>query len=312
MKCWYTNANNLSNKIDEFRSCIDSEQPDIVAVTEVWMKDEIALEGYHQAKRHNREDSRKGGGVILFVKSNIQVIDCNIMIGSHFDESVWCLVRPSNSELLLLGVVYRSPSNVRDNNENLVYDLKVAAQIHAGHILVMGDFNYPQIDWGSGKVERPEDSCQALFYETIQDLFWVQHVNVHTRFREGTNPSQLDLVFTNQEYLIDEVETNAPLGKSDHMVLTWSYRFQNESLNMSSQPHTKVCKRNYAKGRYKDMRSDFQGVDWELSDAKSIDTLWNSMKEVIVSSIVRHVPHMKIHNTPKKLAPWWTKKLTKK
>ena len=84
----------------------------------------------------------------------------------------------------------------------------------------MGDFNYGQIDWKDGSVKGMPDSPAARFADATRDLFLHQHVDFPTRFREGCNPSQLDLVFSNDEMMVDELTSSSPLGKSDHVVLT--------------------------------------------------------------------------------------------
>ena len=42
-----------------------------------------------------------------------------------------------------------------------------------------------------------------------------------TRVRHGQEPSVLDLVLTNEEGMIENIEYGNPLGKSDHLVLTF-------------------------------------------------------------------------------------------
>ena len=86
--------------------------------------------------------------------------------------------------------------------------------------MIMGDFNYGQICWQSGSVEGPDDSDAACFFNAMTDLFLCQHGQEHTRFRDSQTPSRLDLVFKNEDDMIDEV-FSSPLGKSDHVVLTW-------------------------------------------------------------------------------------------
>ena len=41
LKCWYTNADSLSNKFNELKSRLATDKPDIVAVTEVNCKFDI-------------------------------------------------------------------------------------------------------------------------------------------------------------------------------------------------------------------------------------------------------------------------------
>ena len=42
-----------------------------------------------------------------------------------------------------------------------------------------------------------DSSIPAKFFDITQDLFLKHHVDFNTRFREGDNPSMLDLFFTN-------------------------------------------------------------------------------------------------------------------
>jgi hypothetical protein len=52
-------------------------------------------------------------------------------------------------------------------------------------------------------------------------LYLVQNIQEFTRQREGQNPSKLDYVFSDEEGLIDCVNYEVPLGKSDHVCITW-------------------------------------------------------------------------------------------
>ena len=55
------------------------------------------------------------------------------------------------------------------------------------------------------------------------DSFLIQNVKHPTRFRGENNPSILDLIFTNEEGMIDSIEHCAPLGNSDHEVLEFKF-----------------------------------------------------------------------------------------
>ena len=55
-----------------------------------------------------------------------------------------------------------------------------------------------------------------MFIDVIQDEFWTQHITEPTRYRFGQTPSLLDLeIITNVTY-------TEPLGKSDHLCLTFT------------------------------------------------------------------------------------------
>jgi len=62
-------------------------------------------------------------------------------------------------------------------------------------------------------------------------------VTENTRF---CAPSKLDYVFTNEDNLIDQVDYEEPLGKSDHVVLTWNIvtEFQERLCNNENKYNT--------------------------------------------------------------------------
>ena len=86
----------------------------------------------------------------------------------------------------------------------------------------MGDFNFPNIAYKTQCVIAGSSSDSTTFFETIQDLFLVQKVREPTRIRgEREIPSVLDYIFTSEEDLLDTVDYQVPIGKSDHVCLTW-------------------------------------------------------------------------------------------
>ena len=102
----------------------------------------------------------------------------------------------------------------------------------------MGDFNYGQIDWDKGVVPDPDDSDDKIFYEKTQDLLLYQHVDVPTRFRDGCTPSMLNLIFSTEELMVNNLEVRSPLGKSDHAVLIWDFICKNGSFaHLLIAPH---------------------------------------------------------------------------
>ena len=107
----------------------------------------------------------------------------------------------------------------------------------------------------------------------------------------------VDLVFTNQEYAIDEIKSSAPLGKSDHMVLTWNYQLHSDF----STSQARTPKHNFNRGRYEEMSRELEGASWRLSDNMTIDMMWNRIKKVLDASIERHIPLMKKQSAQKNL-----------
>ena len=69
LSCVLANARSIGNKLDELQLCVEVEKPHILGITESWGKEEIddgelSLPGY-TLFRKDRDDGRKGGGVLL-------------------------------------------------------------------------------------------------------------------------------------------------------------------------------------------------------------------------------------------------------
>ena len=64
-----------------------------------------------------------------------------------------------------------------------------------GELLILGDFNFPHIDWDQW-CSNNSDVSGNNFSCSVVDHFLHQHVNFPTRFRDNTNPSLLDLMMT--------------------------------------------------------------------------------------------------------------------
>ena len=64
---------------------------------------------------------------------------------------------------------------------------------------------------------------ELKFIEAVRDSFLHQHVEKPTRRRGNDDPSLLDLIFTDESMQVSEIVHHAPLGKSDHSVITFDF-----------------------------------------------------------------------------------------
>ena len=80
---------------------------------------------------------------------------------------------------------------------------------------IMG-INFPKIDWKNWLTKGDKNS--ENFVESIRDSYryMFQHVMENTRMRENCEPSTLNLILTNDENMIEELNYTSPLGNSDH------------------------------------------------------------------------------------------------
>ena len=92
----------------------------------------------------------------------------------------------------------------------------------SSHLMIMGDLNYPGIEWST---MRSTGSMQeSEFLESFRDWFLFQHSSQPTHYRAEQRANILDVVKTNEEGMVDDLEIGEPVGRSDHVVLSWSLK----------------------------------------------------------------------------------------
>jgi hypothetical protein len=154
----------------------------------------------------------------------------------HFPECIWCDIEISG-EKTLIGICYRPPDSSKLQDEALNKILSLASK---EKLLVMGDFNFPELNW-----EKPETLDDShSFMRCVNDNFLIQCVADCTR---GKNI--LDLVFTTEENMVENLSVGEPFGTSDHQIIRWVFlATRDDVLNKDS-----VKMRDYFKADFDKM-----------------------------------------------------------
>ena len=111
------------------------------------------------------------------------------MTNSDFSDSVWCQIKLQDRDLLLVGVIYRSPSSTLENNTELNALLDLSQRHKHAHLLIMEDFNYPDVDFVNCTSDSSKNAPSTLLLLKIDEILLKQHVTESTRVKEGLRPS---------------------------------------------------------------------------------------------------------------------------
>ena len=161
-------------------------------------------------------------------------------------------------------------------------------------LLLCGDFNAPNIN-REEESASPGDLGRRLL-DLAQTSLLTQHVREPTRFRSGTVPSVLDLIFTRHADDLADLTVHPPLAKSDHALLT-------ATLTGSHAPPPAVkSHRSYRHLRLDDAIREATSLDWGADDLP-VDELWRIFKTNVQSIVEHHVPLKK--SSPKASPPWF-------
>lgn len=284
----------------ELLATVTALRPDIVGVTESWgdadiSDSEFSIPGFVMF-RSDRDSGHHGGGVLLFVRNELNPVETKL--DSRFADQVWCKLKLTNGVDLLVGVCYRSPnlSLYGRDNDRLLNDM--IFELHRRPLLLMGDFNFPDIDWS---VPAGASSASQQFVDIIEDSFLTQHVKSATR-----GSSVLDLVFTSEPDMADNVSVLGPLGSSDHSMLHWTVRLN----TVESKSNTVSL--DYNRADFPSMRQELSLVDWSNVLKGNVNEQWTSFASVLNNVISRFVPVRKnCSSNADKKAPWMTYKAVK-
>jgi len=112
----------------------------------------------------------KGAGLVLYVKDHLEASLSPMPIANKFKESIWYNIT-LDSRKLLVGLDYRSPSSETANDDFLLMMLKEAiVQGDKRRVLIIGDFNYPDVDYVNETVRAGEGASSTKFFNKTQEL----------------------------------------------------------------------------------------------------------------------------------------------
>ncbi|CAG2252905.1 unnamed protein product [Mytilus edulis] len=140
------------------------------------------------------------------------------------------------------------------------------------------------------------ESGEYKFTQCVQDNYLYQHVTKPTRWRGSDTPHVLDLIFTNEENMVSDIEYLTPLGKRDHYGIQFQY---NCYTKLKIDNRTKIC---YDRGNYADFNKEILETNWEvlLNQGDHIDKNWEKFHEKLLEMEKRYIPVKKIKTSTKR------------
>jgi hypothetical protein len=189
-------------------------------------------------------------------------------------------------------VCYKSPSIEDYELEQLFCSIKEASR---NQVLIMGDFNYPDIDWDT----LSHNHSSSDFIDLILDSYLIQHVNEPTR-----ENNILDLVFTSESSMVENLEIKEHLSTSDHNIICW------DLICKTDISQTSVIKYNYSTADYVKINKHLNDIDWETS-LKDLDpeSMWETFCDLVNEVIIKLVPKMR--SKSKGVPVWMTRDVKK-
>ena len=297
----YTNADGLINKRGDLKLLLGSFKirPDIIAINEIKAKNtkgvvvpsEFYLDGF-QCFCNGLECSAERG--MLFLVNNSLSVSL-VEVPSVFKECMFIVVNDGQSNKLLIGNIYRSPSSSLENDQTLLGLIKYLSNSLNLPTILVGDFNFPGIRWDIDTAGLVGLTCgERAFTDVLNENFFQQLVDRPTRQRGKDTPHILDLVITN-EHIVKDIEYLSPLGHSDHSIL-------NISCAIGYQPRCTPARFQFHKGNYLGL-VNYLSRDWErefhLISGNASD-MWTSFRNILSKGVTIFIPKIQFSDVRKK------------
>ena len=307
LTCMCLNADVLTNKMSELNFILESENPDIVVISEVLPKnskrtihkEEFIVPNYEMIP-HPNVINNTGRGSLIYLKRTLIYKEIKIKIGNardkmdsdKFEEAIIVEINLNKTDRLLCASIYRREKSSDENNKILLEILSKLSEMKCSHMAIMGDFNLRDINWNDISCPGKDlEDFNHRFIECVRDCFLFQHILEPTRKRGKDTPHLLDLVFTNEENMVKNLEYRAPLGRSDHSILKFDIPCEKEV----TPPKIKVC---YEKGDYQGLNENLKKVDWAEKLGKfpnDINKQWEIFKNIFYEEEKKFVPRKVVY-----------------
>jgi len=284
--------------------------PEVIIITEAKPKrfcgvtsSEFSLP-YYKTYTNDFQDINRG--IIIYVKSSFK---CDQVIYNNFF-SEYLIIKIHSEDIqnkFVIGCVYRSPSSSPENDDCLQELINSLFSFNnnncRNNTVVIGDFNYPSIDWDRW-VCVENKSSSSKFLETLMDNFLIQNVSYPTRARSSDTPHILDLVLTADD-IVSDITHMSPLGNSDHSILDIKCDFNCHS-NVST-----LNKFDFSKGNFAGLMQSLS-IDWDSFFAdcvNDIELMWSKFRHFLYKKTEEFVPKVNNFNIWKKSS--WSRPLSK-
>ena len=285
-----------------------------IGLTETWLKDhkdaELNIEGY-QLFRSDRKRSKRGrrgrlsGGVAAYVREDIA---SKMELSLAFSNGVVEILGLNcPSENLFLAIIYRQPNDTIGGHSSTSTELKAALNklsdalsklpTPAPNIIIGRDFNIPHINWADSTHSIGASSDEKEIFELLKKLqnenFLKQHIHQATHNAGNV----LDLVFTNNDYLMHSYQCRKLLPSiSDHHLVECLTAFKSTTSNHNEQKPEFISpldKLNFFSDEIKwdVVSAEITAIEWDAELQNQLpDQMLDKIMMIIISICERHIP----------------------
>ena len=165
---------------------------------------------------------------------------------------------------------------------------------------MLGDFNLKFINWQTEKIEKPETIKQSIssnekissniLLDFVNENLLTQLVTENTRHQK----SLLDLVFTNNEDIIFNVNVDTNNYDTDHDTVNCQLllnELNSGTTFIQSTAKKPIDQLNFQKANWTDLKKELNEINWEeLFKDKTVSEMYTILEKNLTKAAENHVP----------------------
>ena len=293
-------------KMSELHKFAYKDSPDVLVLNETWLKPSIhdneilSPNAYKIFRRdrspkshpfdpnHPKKFRKNGGGVLIAVKTDLQVSSKLIKLNCLAEVLSIELKFPNNTKICI-STVYRVSKLKAQNYEALdLYFTTLIKTKKYSKLYIVGDFNFPDLTPTNWETGLTDSLLEQSFITLFSNLDLTQCIKEPTHIKGNT----LDLLLTNNTHSLSDilVKPEQSICDSDHFLITFSI---NSITKRKKSAKRKIP--NFKKANWDELNNELSDINWtSLLSSHNIETCWSIFKSKLNEICDKHIPKLTI------------------
>uniref|UniRef100_A0A674BCQ0 Reverse transcriptase domain-containing protein n=1 Tax=Salmo trutta TaxID=8032 RepID=A0A674BCQ0_SALTR len=288
----HVNIRSLLPKFVLFTALAHSANPDVLAVSESWLRKstkncEIFIPNYNVFRQ---DRTTKGGGVAIYCRDSLQ---CSVLLSRSVPKQFELLllkIHLSKNKSLTVAACYRPPSAPSCALDTIC---ELIAPHLSSELVLLGDLNWDMLN------------TPAILQSKLDALNLTQIINEPTRYnpKAANTGTLIDIILTNVPSNYTSAVFNQDL--SDHCLIACT-----RNGSAVKRPPLITVKRSLKHFNEQAFLIDLALVSWKDIDLiPSVEDAWLFFLNAFLSILNKHAPFKKFR-TRNRYSPWFSPDLT--
>ena len=306
----HLNVRSINANFETFKCLLEDSHYifNVICLSETWATDKSFSDNSHfhlqdyKAIHHERKQAKRGGGLLIYIKENLNYKIREDLKISDCDGEFLCIeIVNKHSKNCIIASCYRPPKgNVKNFSTNLnkIFD---KAKLENKAFFVLGDFNLNCLSY-------KENSDVSGFYNNIFQHGAVPLINKPTRVTTST-ATLIDNILTNSYFEVSLKKGIIKTSISYHFPVFAAFNTSKIKKDISKK--VEITKRCFSEENKRNFKYDLQQTEWDDSK-RDANTMFENFSNTFTNLYEKHFPLKKIYIKNKDLmSPWMTKGMKK-